>query len=89
MIMGHFVRLQLIGRVTYYFGWIALLCGGLVHFNIARALFVTMHVNKRNLFELSVVCFLICMASELRALALGKSEVFKEGPTVVKSQAAA
>jgi hypothetical protein len=88
MIMGHFVRLQLIGRVTYYFGWIALVCGGFVHLNIARALFVTMSVNKRNLFELSVVCFLICMASELRALALSKSEVSREGP-VVKRHAAA
>jgi hypothetical protein len=26
--MGHFARLQLIGRVTYYLGWIALLWGG-------------------------------------------------------------
>ena len=87
--MGHFVRLQLIGRVTYYFGWIALLCGGLVHFNIARALFVTMHVNKRNLFELSVVCFLICMASELRALVPDKNDVSSGVPSIVKRQVAA
>jgi len=26
--MGHFARLQLVGRVTYYVGWIALLWGG-------------------------------------------------------------
>jgi len=32
--MDHNGRLQLIGRVTYYLGWIALLCAGLVHLNI-------------------------------------------------------
>ena len=37
--MGHFVRLHLIGRVTYYVGWIALLCGGLDHLHIAANLF--------------------------------------------------
>ena len=73
--MGHFVRLHLIGRVTYYAGWIALACGGLVHLNIARALFLAMSMSKRNLFELSVVCFLICIASELRALASTGNEM--------------
>jgi hypothetical protein len=57
----------LVGRVTYYLGWIALLCGGLVHLNIAKGLFVAMTLSQRNLFEASVVCFLICIASELRA----------------------
>jgi hypothetical protein len=65
--MGHFVRLQLIGRVTYYVGWITLLCGGLLHLNIAGKLFLAMHLTKRNLFEVSVACFVICIASELRA----------------------
>jgi hypothetical protein len=65
--MGHFARLQLIGKVTYYTGWIALLCGGFVHLNIATRLFLTIHLTQRNLFEVSVVCFLICIASELRA----------------------
>ncbi|PYX11078.1 MAG: hypothetical protein DMG88_00350 [Acidobacteria bacterium] len=89
MTVGHFVRLQLIGRVTYYLGWIALVCGGLVHFQIARAVFAALSVNKRNLFELSVVCFLICMASELRALALGKDEERRETTSVARRQAAA
>ena len=66
--MRNFVRLQLVAKVTYYFGWIALVCGGLVHFRVAESLFDAMHLTKRNLFEASVVCFLICMASELRAL---------------------
>ena len=83
--MGHFVRLQLIGRVTYYLGWVALACGGLVHLNIGRALFIALSVNKRNLFELSVICFLICMASELRALAPHKNEA----PSVIIRREAA
>jgi len=68
--MSHVIRLQLIGRVTYYVGWIALVCGGLVHLNIAAKLFWAMHLPQRNLFEASVMCFLICIASELRAHAL-------------------
>lgn len=68
--MGHFARLQLVGRVTYYLGWITLLCGGLVHLNVARSLFVSVNLTKRNLFEVSVMLFVICMASQLRALTL-------------------
>ena len=55
--MRNFVRLQLVAKVTYYFGWIALVCGGLVHFRVAESLFDAMHLTKRNLFEASVVCF--------------------------------
>jgi hypothetical protein len=65
--MGHLARLQLIGKITYYIGWITLLCGGLLHLGIGNALFLTMHLTKRNLFEISVTCFVICIASELRA----------------------
>ena len=65
--MSHAIRLHLIGRITYYVGWIALLCGGLLQLNIARTLFLALNLTKRNLFEASVVCFLICIASELRA----------------------
>ena len=72
--MSHVVRLQLIGRVTYYVGWIALVCGGLFHLNIATNLFLAMRLPQRNLFEASVVCFLICIASELRAHALPADE---------------
>jgi hypothetical protein len=83
--MDHFARLQLVGRVTYYLGWIALLCGGLVHLNVARRLFLAMDLSQRNLFEVSVVCFLICMASELRARDSAGAEV----ANTVKSRAAA
>lgn len=65
--MSHIIRLQLIGRVTYYVGWIALVCGGLFHLHILTALFLAVGLPQRNLFELSVVCFVICIASELRA----------------------
>jgi len=72
--MGHFARLQLVGRVTYYVGWISLVCGGLVHINGARGLFVGIGISQRNLFELGVVCFLISAASELRALTYTSNE---------------
>jgi hypothetical protein len=73
--VSHVIRLQLIGRVTYYAGWIALVCGGLSHLNIATALFLAVHLTQRNLLEVSVVCFLICIASELRAHALPGDEL--------------
>jgi hypothetical protein len=65
--MNHVIRLQWIGRVTYYVGWIALVCGGLFHLNIATKAFLAISLTQRNLLEASVVCFLICIASELRA----------------------
>jgi hypothetical protein len=83
--MDHMARLQLVGRVTYYLGWIGLLCGALVHFNIARGLFSSIDLTQRNLFEASVVCFLICIASELRARDSAEAEV----PAVVTRQVAA
>ena len=65
--MDHNARLQLVGRVTYYLGWISLICGGLFHLRIGQSLFLAMSLSKRNLFEVSVVCFVICVASQLRA----------------------
>ncbi len=73
--MGHFDRLQLVGRITYYLGWITLLCGGLVQLNIGKTLFMAMSLTKRNLFEVSVMLFIICMATQLRALALAGNQV--------------
>jgi hypothetical protein len=73
--MGHLARLVLVGRVTYYLGWIALLLGGVTHFNIATRQFVAMGLSQRNLLELSVVCFVICIASELRARDSAGAEV--------------
>lgn len=82
--MDRSTRLHLVGRITYYVGWIALFCGGLVHLNIAKALFAAMNLTKRNLFEVTVLCFVICVASEVRALASAD----KEFPSVAKRQAA-
>ena len=62
--MGHSDRLQLAARATYYLGWITLLLGGLIHFNIGRSFFIALNVTKRNLFEASVVMF--CDLSGLR-----------------------
>jgi len=73
--MGHFDRLQLVGRITYYLGWITLICGGLVQVNIGKTLFVAMSLTKRNLFEVSVTLFIICVATQLRALALAGNQV--------------
>ena len=83
--MVHFARLQLVARVTYYAGWIALACGSLVHLSVARSQFASIGLSQRNLFEVSVVCFLICVASELRALAVRDNEV----ASVVKRPVAA
>jgi hypothetical protein len=81
--MDHFARLQLVGKITYYVGWVALLCGGIVHFNIGRATFQNIGLTQRNLFEAAVVCFLICVASELRAHAVPEIEK----PSIVKKAA--
>jgi len=83
--MGHFARLQLVGRVTYYLGWISLVCGALVHLGVGRAAFTAMSLTKRNLFEVAVVCFVICIASELRAATPAENEA----KSVVKRAAAA
>jgi hypothetical protein len=84
--MGHSARLQLVGRVTYYVGWISLICGGLFHLKVGQSLFVAMNLSKRNLFEASVVCFVICIASQLR---MGAPEAEQVTSTPVKSAIAA
>jgi hypothetical protein len=83
--MGHLARLQLVGRVTYYLGWISLICGGLAHLRVGLAAFTAISLTKRNLFEVALVCFVICIASELRVVASAEGE----GKNVVKRAAAA
>jgi hypothetical protein len=73
--MDHVARLQLVGRITYYIGWLSLICGGLVHLNILRTMFASLQLSQRNLFELGVVCFLITIASELRARDVAGKEI--------------
>jgi hypothetical protein len=81
--MNHFTRLHFISKLTYYIGWLALLCGGLTHINIATRFFLALRLPQRNLLELCVVCFLICIASELRA----GDAVRKEMPGSIKKVA--
>jgi hypothetical protein len=83
--MDRSARLHVVGKITYYLGWISLLCGGVLQVGIGRAMFTALTVTKRNLFEVAVVCFLICLASEIRAI--GATE--KEVPVIVKRPAAA
>jgi hypothetical protein len=83
--MDHLARLQLVGRITYYLGWIAALCGAAAHFQLVTRIFALSNVTKRNLFEASVLLFLICTASELRALVLTR---IQEVPVASKRQAA-
>jgi len=65
--MGRCTCMQWVARITYFVGWIALLCGGLVHIRLARTLFTAVDLSKRNLFELSMACFVICIASSLQS----------------------
>ena len=83
--MSHLARLQLVGRVTYYLGWVSLICGALFHLKVGQSLFLALSLTKRNLFEISVVCFVICVASQLRA----NAPVENEANITVKRSAAA
>ena len=69
--MDHVTRLQMLARVTYYLGWLAAICGALVHFNIGMKVFTAIGLPQRNLLEAALLLFLISMASALRALAAG------------------
>jgi hypothetical protein len=51
--------------ITYYLGWLATALGALSHFGLGSRLQV-INLSQRNLFEASVLFFIICMASELR-----------------------
>jgi hypothetical protein len=41
--------------------------------------FTSLSVNKRNLYEISVILFVICMASQLRALPLAGNQASGAG----------
>lgn len=83
--MGHLARLQLVGKVTYYLGWLSLVGAALVHLGVGRAALASMSLTKRNLLETAVVFFVICIASEIRATT--PAEI--EARSVVKRGAAA
>jgi hypothetical protein len=71
--MDSATRLQLVARITYYIGWVAALCGGVVHFGVAAAMFRSADLAKRNLFEASLMFFVISIASAARGLASEKA----------------
>ena len=66
-------RLQLVSRVAYYGGWVLAVVGAFVHFGLGAALFHSLALPQRNLFEGSVMLFLISVASSLRALTSSKA----------------
>lgn len=62
-------RLKLTARITYYLGWIAAVCGGLAHFTVGAGMFRSINLPQRNLFEASIMFFVISIASAVRAVA--------------------
>jgi len=62
-------RLQMIARITYYVAWILALLGALAHFRLGISVFGAAMMPQRNLFEASVLLFLISAASALRVMA--------------------
>ena len=83
--MDSFNRLHLLARATYYLAWILALCGGVAHYSLkVTALFTAISLPQRNLFEGSLLLFVICAASDLRAFVCMSS---KE-PSPAKKQAA-
>ncbi len=65
--MDSATRLQLVARVSYYIGWVFALLGAVVHFGLAVGFFRSLDLSQRNLFEGSVMFFLISAVSVLRA----------------------
>lgn len=65
--MDSATRLQLIARISYYIGWLCALCGALVHFGLGTAALRSINITQRNLFEASLMFFVISAASVLRA----------------------
>jgi hypothetical protein len=67
--VDNITRMHWVASITYYLGWIAAVCGALVHFNVAIKTFLALRLSQRNLFEASVIFFVICVASTLREVA--------------------
>jgi hypothetical protein len=75
--MDHLARLNLVARITYYLGWIAAILAGLVRIaKFGSALERMVNLSDRNLLEASLLLFVICVASALRAsVSSGSNEV--------------
>jgi hypothetical protein len=68
--MDHLARLQLAARTTYYLGWLTAILAALMH--IAK-IATLLSASPRNVLEASLLLFVICMASGVRAVALRQS----------------
>jgi hypothetical protein len=77
--------LDVTGRSTYYLGWITALAAALIHFARLDRLLVPVNLSTRNLLEASVIFFLACAASELRALDIAATG---QMPRATRGQAA-
>jgi ABC-type siderophore export system fused ATPase/permease subunit len=68
-------RLHLISRVCYYLGWVVALVAVIGHITkLNQALVSATNVSGRNLLEAGLLLFLICVASEVRAIGLASGE---------------
>jgi hypothetical protein len=65
--MENVTRLRWVAKLTYYLGWVAAVLAAIAHFFLGRHPYDVINLSKRNLFEASVLCFLISVASELRS----------------------
>ncbi len=70
--MDSVTRLLLVSRVSYYVGWVFALVGAVAHFGLGMVVFRLTSLLQRNLFEGSVMFFLISAVSVLRAGAAPK-----------------
>ncbi len=62
-------RLSMTSRVCYYLGWIAAVAAAAVHVgSLENWLLAVARFRGRNLLETSLLFFLICLASEVRAI---------------------
>ena len=80
--MDRLARLHLVARTTYYLGWIAAILATLMHFARIASL---LSASPRNVLEASLLLFVICMASGIRAVALANDNRM---PSVATRQAA-
>jgi len=62
-------RLRMIARITYYVGWLLAVLGALAHFHLGASILQAALMPQRNLFEASVLLFLISAVSALRVIA--------------------
>lgn len=60
-------RLQLASRLSYYIACVFAIFGALEHFGLGASLLRSINLTQRNLFEASVMFFLISATSILRA----------------------